>query len=263
MDKSLCTIVINSCDKYEAAWYPFFELIKKYWEECKCNIVLNTETKNYKHEGLDITVVNFEGESDLWGKRFKECLGKIDTPFVIILLEDFFIQKEVDFKELENCFEFMNLDENIIAIYFKRIFGFDEISKIDSNYILMKENKKYKLNLQAGLWRRKELYKLVNIYDSPWDFEDKGYKRILAENSKFLCSKNGTHRDLNDCVFPYLTDRRKGYGIWRGKWLWNNTKLFNRNDIIFGELNMDVFTKFDMIKYYIHRIICKIKLFFR
>ena len=43
------TIIVNSCDKYECAWEPFFKLFKINWPECESfNIILNTEEKKYE-----------------------------------------------------------------------------------------------------------------------------------------------------------------------------------------------------------------------
>lgn len=52
------TIVVCSCDKYEDLWYPYFEIFKKNWSDCKYPIVLNTESKNYYHDGLHIQCPN-------------------------------------------------------------------------------------------------------------------------------------------------------------------------------------------------------------
>ena len=42
-----CALVMSTSDGYQTAWYPYFELIKKYWKNHPKNIYLNTETKVY------------------------------------------------------------------------------------------------------------------------------------------------------------------------------------------------------------------------
>lgn len=255
---NICSVLINTCDKYEDAWYPFFELVKKYWSNCTYKFYLNTEKKEYNHNDIELTVLNQLGDANIssirWGERLKSSLNYIDTPFVILLLEDFFLQDFVDFLELENCIKMMEQDENLVAIYFKRIKGFTESYSENSNYFIMNENKKYKVNLQAGIWRKSELQKLIYRDDSPWSIEENGQNRIENTKMKFLCSKKGTHSSCKDCVFPYLTDRKLGYGIWRGKWMWKNNKLLNRNGIKLNKISMDKFTRFDMILYYFYKL---------
>ncbi|CZR03829.1 Hypothetical protein TFLO_2864 [Trichococcus flocculiformis] len=257
MNDRSCSILVNSCDKYEDAWYPFFELTKKYWINCPYKFYLNTEKKKYTHMGIDLTVLNsisYSSNGSTWGARIEDCLKQIDTTYVILLLEDFFLQDKVNQDELQTCINMMDNNSEIVAIYFKRIFGFTTEYDKNPNYYLMTENQEYKLNLQAGLWRKEELQKLISKEDSPWSFEEEGYLRIDNPTSLFLCSKKGTHSSIKNSVFPYFTDRKLGFGIWSGKWLWNNDGLFERNGITINEISMDRFTKSDMLRYYFKRL---------
>lgn len=258
MRSELCSVLVNTCDKYEDAWYPFFELIKKYWNQCSFPLYLNTESKSYSHPGLDIEVLNVHEDRCLWGKRIKGCLARIDTPYVLLLLEDFFLQNEVDVTELSRCLEIMESDNKIVAIYFKHTTGFNTPAAKYPRYILMSDNKNCKLNLQAALWRKKELMSLISDDDSPWTFETDGYTRVKS-NQLFLCSKSGTHTNMSNCVFPYLTDRRLGYGIWAGKWLWNNDKLFEKNGIQIKPISLERFSRRDLCVYYVKRVVEKAK----
>lgn len=250
------SILINTCDKYEDAWYPFFELMKKYWQDCPHKVFLNTETKQYHHQGLNLIVLNLPKElGDVsWGKRIKSCLERIDSKFVILLLEDFFLQEPVDTEELNRCVDLMESDCRYAAIYFKQIDGFTDVYNKDPRYFLMSENIMYKLNLQAGLWRKTDLEALIGDEDSPWSFEFVAQNRLEGQDKIFLCSRAGTHYDYKGAVFPYLTGRSTGYGIWTGKWLWNNDKLFKKNGIQMREIHLQRFSRFDMFKYYCRRL---------
>jgi len=42
------TVLVNSTDTFSDCWPPFFQLFKRYWPECPCPIILNTETKDYR-----------------------------------------------------------------------------------------------------------------------------------------------------------------------------------------------------------------------
>ena len=250
------SILINTCDKYEDAWYPFFELMKKYWQDCPHKVFLNTETKQYHHQGLNLIVLNLPKElGDVsWGKRIKSCLERIDSKFVILLLEDFFLQEPVDTEELNRCVDLMESDCRYAAIYFKKIDGFTDVYNKDPRYFLMSENIMYKLNLQAGLWRKTDLEALIGDEDTPWSFEFVAQNRLEGQDKIFLCSRAGTHYDYKGAVFPYLTGRSTGYGIWTGKWLWNNDKLFKKNGIQMREIHLQRFSRFDMFKYYCRRL---------
>ena len=49
------TIVVSSCDAYSDLWEPFFKVLKAEWKGLdKIPIVLNTESKSFSYDGLDI-----------------------------------------------------------------------------------------------------------------------------------------------------------------------------------------------------------------
>lgn len=228
--KELCTVVVNSCDKYEEAWYPFFELIKKYWPNREMNIVLNTEKKQYRHEGLDILCINTK-ENESWSARLISVLSQIETKYVILLLEDFFLRSYVKEQEVLRCIEYMEQDSQIAVFYFKHITGHDTASKY-SGYNEMDLDKKYILNCQAAVWSRDALLGLLEPSESPWDLEERAHLRIGNSIKKFYCSNVGTYSDSKENVFDYLWALETGYGICKSKWLWNNKKLFRKNGIV-------------------------------
>lgn len=258
MSKNKCAVLVNSCDKYEDAWVPFFKLLEKYWKDCPYQYYLNTETKALSVEGVDVTVLNSDscrkGNNVPWGKRLKDCLNRVQEEYVIILLEDFFMQAPVNQTELERCIRLMDKDDRYAAIYFKQIEGFTDCCEEEPEYFKMNENIMYKLNLQAGLWRKSDLETLTDDNDSPWEFEFVGQKRLDGSDKIFLCSKAGTHYDFKGAVFPYLTGRSTGYGIWKGKWLWNNDKLLRKNGIENSQIKLERFSRLDMLKYYMDRV---------
>jgi hypothetical protein len=245
-----CTVIVNSCDKYEEAWGPFFSLMRKYWRNLCFEIVLNTETKQYHREDIKITCINSPAEAKTWGARAKYVLQQIKTPYVIILLEDFFLQDYVNNDEIESCISKMDSNPNIAVFYFKKITGFDEISEEYPEYILMKENKQYKLNCQAAMWRRKVLIDLLDENESPWDFESFGQIRCVNLEQKFYCRRNGSYLTYKGDVFPYLWSIATGYGICKSKWLWNNKKLFKKHNI---QYEMKTLPKLYKSKYFFQK----------
>ena len=96
------TIIVNSCDKYEDTWFPFFKLMKIHWPCCdNYDIILNTETKQYTCDFMKLRTIN-GGTSATWSERLKNILEQIDTEFVLFFLDDFFIL--VDDGDLTSCY---------------------------------------------------------------------------------------------------------------------------------------------------------------
>ena len=63
MTSNICSVLVNSCDKYEDAWMPFFKLAVKYWPNCQYRYYLNTERKAFKVSGVDVEVLNMKDGS--------------------------------------------------------------------------------------------------------------------------------------------------------------------------------------------------------
>ena len=238
----LCSALVCSCDKYEDAWFPFFELVKKYWANCPFKFYLNTETKHYSHDSVALQVLNSNyseerkkerissAKKEPWGSRLLSCLERIDTPYVIFLLEDFFLQDHVDNEEILECLKRMENDKKIACFNFFKGWGYSDISPQYPRYFEMVENKLFKVNCLAALWRKNDLISLIHPDDSPWSFEAYGWTRI-SPDQRFFCSTSATLGDMDNAVFPILLRRQLGYGIYQGRWLWNNDKLLKRNSI--------------------------------
>lgn len=92
MKQNNCTILVCSCDAYSDCWEPFFYLLKKYWPDCPYEIVLNTESEAFTIDGLDIVCYQFynKGERVPYGDRLLRHLNAIRTPYILILMDDFF-----------------------------------------------------------------------------------------------------------------------------------------------------------------------------
>ena len=146
------TLLINSCDAYSDLWMPFFTLLKKYWSPMNLRIVLNTETIDYSFEGLNIDCVHPEHAEDPYGKRMLNVLSNIETPYVIPLLDDFFLRSKVDFGKIGKIVKWMDEDNDIV--YFNcdctNVYEDWELDKYPG-YRRMPYGCTYMLNMQAAV----------------------------------------------------------------------------------------------------------------
>ena len=153
MLKDRCTLLLSSCDKYCDTWDPFFICLRKFWPTFDMNVVLNTETKKYKYKGFKIKTFEICKHSKMaWGKRLIENLKKIDTEYILFMLEDYFIIDIVNQNELEKCIRWMDENKNIAVFSFHRA-AFDvtiECKKY-TNYELRLKNGNYSFNCQTEI----------------------------------------------------------------------------------------------------------------
>ena len=229
-----CTVVVSSCDKCSDLWYPFFSLFQKAWPENEFSIVLNTESKTYQHEGMNIETFCLYGENESvpWGKRLKETLQRIDTEYIILLLDDFFLRKEVKHDRILQCIEWMEQDTSISCFCFM-----ESLTKNikDGKYEGFERRPllgDYKFNCQAAVWRRKRLIGYLRNGEDPWQWEMFGnWRSYRYPFHKFYSQIAG-----QEYVFPYICKVQGrswgGLALYRGKWyLPCVEKLFAENGI--------------------------------
>jgi hypothetical protein len=105
------SILINSTDSFDDCWFPFFTLFKKYWPEYTGIIYLNTETKSYSHEGLNIISIqnnkNTPNKRITWSECLIKCLNVIDDDIILYMQEDYFLKDFVKNDIVENFVKLM------------------------------------------------------------------------------------------------------------------------------------------------------------
>lgn len=242
MNNSKVSILVSSCDKYYEAWMPFFTLLNKYWVECNFPKYLLTESSSY----TDFDVKTINCQSNEWSSRLLYALDKIDTEYVLFLLEDFFIMGTVDNEAIKRYVSYLDNDENMSVIYLKTIAGQKTTSSEYPELIKMEAGKKYYMNFQAALWRRKDLMGIIKPGLSPWDIEEELSRSM--EPGDFYCVKNSSYTDCSNDVIPYLWALEAGYGICKSKWLWNNRRFFKREGVKCKCESLPTMSKFTYLK---------------
>lgn len=236
---SNCSILVNSCDKYCTAWPPFFALFRKYWPNCEYPVYLNTEHSQCKEKGVQ----TLNSVSNSWSSRLRDSLSCVETDYLIMLLEDFFLMDYVKTDIIEEFLDTMRKDPSIAVIYPKQIRDYDQRDNYHPSLIRMdtNTNHRYLINFQAGIWRREALLNLINEGLTPWQIE-RETNLTGKTNYKFYCYPFGSKYSCQDDVIPYLFAIENGYGIARSKWLWNNKSFFKKEGILVDMKELGVMT---------------------
>lgn len=222
---SKISILVNSCDSYEDLWDPFFKLLSKYFSN-DFDVYLNIEEKTPSIE--NVKVLNFP-RNESWGKRFRNAIKQIDSEYIIILLDDFFLRQKVNVDEIMKCAKRLDEQRDIACFYFNdtgKRFTKEFVDDFTfSDYLLAKKGAHYVYNLQPALWRKEDLYINIQDFESPWSWEVLGSK-YQTSNSKFYFLKPACSR-----VFDYGYNAN-GMGVFRGKWVMNDVQpLFDKEGI--------------------------------
>jgi len=226
--KDKVTILVNSCDNYDDLWLPFFTLLRQYWVPLNVRVILNTETKTYSMDGMNIEAVHPENPNDSYGKRMLNVLSKIKTPYVIPLLDDFFLRKNVDVDMISNIIDWMEADENIVYFNCDYTPVYEDWDKDKyPGFHRIPFGNVYTLNMQAAVWRTEKLIHYWKPDVSPWEWEE--YTNLTAARNtkeKFYCvSEYGN----GFCDYGYTL---KGMGVHHGKWVKDDViPLFEKENI--------------------------------
>lgn len=222
------SILVNTSDGFEDCWRPFFILLKKYWPSCNAPIYLNTENKDWSFPNTSIrcTKVQDKNESRLpWSECLIRALDQIKTPLVIYFQEDYFIDKYIREDIVNASVDYMLKHPEVEHIGLTKHGSHGPYEPYTENWLLkIRQNARYRISTQAGLWRVDALRSYLNSSENGWMFEIYGTWRAQRRPALFLTTKFGT--EDGGPTIDYLHT-----GIIKGKWLPGIDKVFSENDI--------------------------------
>ncbi len=232
MSNNVC-IIVNSCDKYEDAWEPFFFLLKKYWPECsKYDILLNTETKEYHCDFLNVKTL-CSGNESTWCKRLKNALEKTDSEIVLLFIEDFFLQADVNNETFEKALNYIsdNKDVGFLGLKYTPDRNFVDKKYVPTETYFSRDllETDYRITAMSVLWRKSFLLDILDEKEDAWEFEINCSKRSKTYDYRILEINN--INGVCPPVFCYEDKIKYGYGITQGQWLPKNKELFEKHDL--------------------------------
>lgn len=201
-----CTVLVASCDKYVDVEGPFSVLWRKYWPDCPFETVLLSET--HGAEGFDRVILT--GTGKCWCQMLVEALDQISTPYVIMLMNDYYLESPVDTNnilhrlEQAKTFNAANLRLNPNPPGWTP-FVPDALSADDRTTDLLEfpKNVAYCVTCQTGIWNRDYLRGLAARNKSAWEFERFGSFMLEGETRPLLVTPTKE--------FPFLDVVHKGY----------------------------------------------------
>jgi len=210
--ESNLTVLVHTTDTFDDCWEPFFILLKHYWPNRRARVLLNTQFKEFKTNDPSIRSAKVGNPSrfDLkrsWSCRLLAGIEQIDTPYVLYLQEDYFLNAPVDFHMMQRCLDEIDKDHaDYVGFYCTE--PESALIPVDNALALVPQKANYRLCTQAGLWRKSTLLKYTIPGESVWEWERYGSRRAHRGKDRFLCVR----RHIPP-VFPYILT-----GVVRGRW---------------------------------------------
>jgi len=225
-------LLVNSCDKFEDCWDPFFKLFSIYWPECSSEIYLNTERKDYTYGELNIVPVKCaeneaEGTRLTWSECLLKALDKIDSDIILYMQEDYFLKDYVKHDLVNKYVQLMLENEDIDCIHLtdQALQPQEDSSEYEKLYPVI-TNQRYHISCQAALWRKKTLRSYLRPYESAWEFEEFGSKRAsILKPSIYTVDKQWVKLGEFE-IIPYIFT-----GIVQGRWKEEVVALFDKHNI--------------------------------
>ena len=195
-----CTVLVTSCDGYHDVENPFITLWRKFWPDCPFETVLLSET--VPCAGFDRVILT--GKGKCWCEMLAEALDQIRTPYVILLMNDYYLEAPVDtaniLRRLDQATAYgaanLRLMPNPPG---RRAFRADE----GCDLLEYPRNAAYCVTCQTGIWNREYLRGLAARNRSAWEFERFGSFMLDGETRPLLVTPAKE--------FPFLDAVHKGY----------------------------------------------------
>jgi len=162
-----CTVLVTSCDAYRDVERPFLTLFRRYWTDCPFELVVNGETGAVP--GFDRELLCGKGKT--WSQMLVEALDRIETPYVILLMNDYCLERTVDTQLI-----LRRLDE--AKRHDALNLRLDPNPPGDEPFVdglrKKRKNTAYAISCKTGIWNRQFLRDLAAKTKSAWEFERYG-----------------------------------------------------------------------------------------
>jgi len=204
-----CTVLVASCDKYSDMIGPFARLWRRFWPDCPFGTALLTESAPAAggpgSGAFGRTIATGGGLA--WCEMLLRALEKIETPYVMLLMDDYLLDAPVD---TALVLERLGQAEAAGAANLRLIpnpapsrgntlpfDGFDGLFRY-------KPRTAYCVSTQAGFWKRGYLAALAEGRKSAWEFERYGsFDPATQSWGPILAARKRE--------FPFVDSVHKGY----------------------------------------------------
>lgn len=179
-------IVLTIYDGYEDLWDDCVKFINRFWNDHPQIYVFTNEIQKNWDDVICIPV----GKEAEWSAKAQKAVETVREDYFILLLEDFYIGKDVDSAKVEALFQFMK--ENNVS-YCKLC---------ENNEVWHKKKKKYKsglpyeviygdeeygISLQASIWKKDYFANLVGQGNyNAWVFELNELKKAKGRKHEVM-----------------------------------------------------------------------------
>lgn len=187
------TMLILSCELFSDLWDAHVKQLETYWPDRGMDTYIVTDAEHpvqFEHVKVMATGAGLE-----FSERIAIALEQVDSEYVFITLDDYFLRKPVSDEKIEDLVSMMdseNLDyvrlfKNPAKATGKQLCGYQGVYWVNTERV-------YSVNLYSGIWRTSFMKKTVRDVRDPWHFEvslakianELGAKCAVSLNREFV-----------------------------------------------------------------------------
>lgn len=187
MDVNSIPIFVSSCDSYADIWPAFFALLKREWPEYRGRIYLNTETLDYRYDGLDIVCTRV-GRQKHFGETFLKGIDCVGADSFLLFMVDYFIEDRVNVERLQDVYDvFVEGGADTFTLAIQPLGNLLPIATSKQYAMLSnKDDWRIMFSFQIAFWKKSALKKLVVPWEDPWRAEYFGSRRAGLSKMRFF-----------------------------------------------------------------------------
>ncbi|MFY9512723.1 MAG: hypothetical protein WAQ05_17285 [Rubrivivax sp.] len=222
------TVLVNSCDAFEDCWDPFFTLYRRHWPQADAPVLLNTETRDWRHGAVDLRcsrVQQGRQQRLTWSECLIAALDQVQTSLVLYMQEDYFLDRPVFDDRVRAAAAYMHAHPEVGQIGLTGIGSAGPYLDHPEPWLQsVRQKARYRISTQAALWRVETLRSYLEPVENGWMFEIFGTWRAHRRHDQILVVRE--HAARGGWPMHYLHT-----GIVKGKWLPGIEKVFADNGI--------------------------------
>ncbi len=206
-------VMVMSCDAYRDLWTPFFTLFWRFWPDCPFPVYLGSNRASFNHS----RVRTLAGGDSSWSKVLRLSLERIDAAYILLLLDDFFLDRPVDHETIGRHLQTLDALHGTVLRLFPHPPPQTTLLPAHPDLGRLSPAAEYRVSAQAAWWNRTELLALLRDEESIWDFEWNGTARV---------------RNIPDGFYStYKKALSYRQVIERGQWFWGAARYYARQQI--------------------------------
>lgn len=168
--KEKMTMLILSCELFSDLWDAHVKQLETYWPGRQMDTYIVTDAEHpvdFEHVKVMATGAGLE-----FSQRLAIALDEIDTEYVLITLDDYFLRKPVSSEQIAGLVSMMDAEK----LDYLRLFKHPQKARGERlkdyrKVFWIKTEQGYSVNLYSGIWRRDFMRQTVRDIRDPWRFE--------------------------------------------------------------------------------------------